>query len=77
MATVAIIIPTRYSSYGIINKLGRGVNNVSNTQQKKRLNIVVDAELHKQLKMKTVEQDKTIVEYVTEAIREKIERDNK
>ncbi len=44
--------------------------------KKKKLNISVDVELHKQLKIKTVEQDKTITEYVIEAITEKIRRDS-
>lgn len=43
---------------------------------KKKLNISVDVELHKQLKIKTVEQSTTITDYVIKAIQEKIERDN-
>ena len=46
------------------------------SDNKKKLNIAVSTELHKQLKIKTVEQDKTITEFVTEAIQEKIERDS-
>ncbi len=44
---------------------------------KKRLNIAVDSELHRQLKIAVAESGKTIVQYVNEAIQEKIERERK
>ena len=42
---------------------------------KKRINIAIEPELHKQLRVMTVEHDTTITDYVVEAIAEKLERD--
>ena len=44
---------------------------------KKRINIALNAELHKKVKLATVEQDMTITNYVVKAIEEKLERDEK
>ena len=41
----------------------------------KRLNVSVDDELHKQLKMAVAEQGSTIGQFVIEAITEKLEND--
>lgn len=43
----------------------------------KRLNVSVDDELHKQLKMAVAEQGSTIGQFVIEAITEKLENDRK
>ncbi len=43
----------------------------------KRLNVSVDDELHKQLKMAVAEQGSTIGQFVIEAITEKLENDKK
>ena len=42
---------------------------------KKRINIAIDPDLHKQLRVMTVENDTTITDYVVEAIAEKLERE--
>ena len=46
------------------------------TQQtdKKRLNIVLDADLHKKLKLTAVMEDCTVVDLVREAIKEKLDK---
>jgi predicted HicB family RNase H-like nuclease len=43
----------------------------------KRLNVVIDNELHKKLKMAAAEQETTIGAFVAEAIKEKLEKTNK
>lgn len=43
----------------------------------KRLNVAVEDELHKMLKVAVAEQTTTIAQYVNEAIAEKIENDKK
>ncbi len=43
----------------------------------KRLNVSVDDELHKQLKMAVAEKGSTIGQFVIEAITEKLENDKK
>ena len=43
----------------------------------KRLNVSVDDDLHKQLKMAVAENGTTIGQYVTDAIAEKLENDKK
>lgn len=40
----------------------------------KRLNIIIDSNLHRDLKVEVAKQGITIVQFVTEAIIEKIER---
>ena len=42
----------------------------------KRLNIPIEAELHKQLKVKVAEKGETVAQFVRDAIAEKIEREN-
>ena len=42
---------------------------------KKRINIAIDSELYKQLRIMTVECDTTITDYVVKAIAEKLQRD--
>ena len=46
-------------------------------EDKKRINIALNVELHKNVKLATVEQDMTITDYVVKAIEEKLERDEK
>lgn len=46
-------------------------------QGTKRMNIVVSDELHRLMKIEVAKQSTTIGKYVAEAIKEKIERDNK
>lgn len=43
----------------------------------KRLNVSVDDDMHRQLKMAVAENSTTIGQYVTEAIAEKLENDKK
>lgn len=43
----------------------------------KRLNVSIDDELHRLMKMAVVEQGTTIGQFVTDAIREKLESDKK
>lgn len=40
----------------------------------KRLNVSIDAELHKQLKLAVIEQETTIAKFVADAIKEKLEK---
>ena len=42
----------------------------------KRLNIPIDPELHRQIKVKVAEQGITVVQFVREAIAEKLEKEN-
>jgi predicted HicB family RNase H-like nuclease len=42
-----------------------------------RINIEVDGELHKKAKLNSLLQNKTLIEFIHEAIKEKIERDEK
>lgn len=44
---------------------------------KKRVNIVIDDELHRLLKIEVAKESTTIAKFVAEAIKEKIERSNK
>ena len=43
----------------------------------KRLNVVIDTDLHKKLKMAAAELETTIGAFVAEAIKEKLEKTNK
>ena len=43
----------------------------------KRVNVPIDEELHKQLKVSVAENSTTIGQYVIEALTEKMERDKK
>lgn len=42
----------------------------------KRLNVVISADLHKDLKVEVAKQGMTIGQFVADAIREKIEKEN-
>lgn len=42
--------------------------------EKKRLNIAIDAELHRQLKVAAAENGTTIVDLVSDSVREKLEQ---
>ena len=42
-----------------------------------RINIEVDDELHKKVKLNSLLQNKTLIEYINEAIKEKVEKDKK
>ena len=42
-----------------------------------RINIEVEAELHKKAKLNSLMQNKTLIEYINDAIREKVEKDSK
>lgn len=44
-------------------------------EDKKRINIALNIELHKKVKLATVEHDMTITDFVVEAIAEKLERE--
>lgn len=44
------------------------------TEDKKRLNIAIDAELHRQLKIAAAQQGITIVQMVSEGIKDKIKK---
>ena len=43
-------------------------------EDKKRINIALNVELHKKVKLATVEQDITITDFVVKAIEEKLEK---
>lgn len=45
-------------------------------EKKKRLNVQVSDELHTELKIASARKGKTITDYVTDAIKEKIDKDN-
>ena len=40
-----------------------------------RINIEVETELHKKAKLNSVLQNKTLIQYINEAIQEKVDRD--
>jgi len=40
-----------------------------------RINIEVETELHKKTKLNSILQDKTLIQYINEAIQEKVDRD--
>ena len=40
-----------------------------------RINIEVETELHKKTKLNSILQDKTLIQYINEAIQEKADRD--
>lgn len=65
---IVIILSTRYW----VHLLCRRCYFVAD---KKRINIAIDPELHKQLKVMTVEKDTNITEYVVEAIKNQIDKD--
>lgn len=50
---------------------------MAKTDDTKRLNVVIDTELHKKLKMAAAELETTIGAFVAEAIKEKLEKTNK
>lgn len=45
-------------------------------EEMKRLNVPIEADLHKQLKVKVAEKGETVAQFVREAIAEKLEREN-
>ena len=65
-------LSTRYCSLVIVFAQKESLNMADN--EKKRLNIAIDAELHRQLKMTAAENGTTIVELVSDSIREKLEK---
>ncbi len=40
-----------------------------------RVNVEIDEEVHKKAKLNCVLQDKTLIQYINEALKEKLERD--
>lgn len=42
-----------------------------------RINIEIDNELHKKAKLNALLQNKTLIEYIHEALREKVKKDGK
>lgn len=42
-----------------------------------RVNIEVDDELHKKAKLYSVMRNKTLIDYINEAVKEKVEKDEK
>jgi predicted HicB family RNase H-like nuclease len=45
-------------------------------EEMKRLNIPIEADLHKQIKVRVAEQGITVAQFVREAISEKLEKEN-
>lgn len=45
-------------------------------EETKRLNIPIEAELHRQIKVKVAEQGITVAQFVREALAEKLEKEN-
>ena len=45
-------------------------------EEMKRLNIPIEVDLHRQIKVKVAEQGITVAQFVREAIAEKLEREN-
>ncbi len=43
----------------------------------KRLNVPIDADLHRQIKVKVAENGITVAQFVRDALTEKLERENK
>jgi predicted HicB family RNase H-like nuclease len=46
-------------------------------ENKKRLNIAIEEELHRQLKVAAAQEGVTLVQFVSESIKEKIEKQSK
>ena len=46
-------------------------------QEVKRLNIPIESEIHKRIKVASAEQSKTVAQFVREAVLEKLERNKK
>ena len=42
-----------------------------------RINIEIDSELHKKSKLNAILQNKTLIEYIHEALEEKVKKDGK
>lgn len=40
-----------------------------------RINIEVETELHKKAKLNSILQNKTLIQYINEAVKEKVDRD--
>jgi predicted HicB family RNase H-like nuclease len=57
-----------------MKEYAKGVTAMS--EGKSRLNVMIDSELHKELKMLAVKNGTTIVELVTNAVKEYLEKNN-
>jgi len=42
-----------------------------------RINIEIDDEVHKKAKLNSISQNKTLIQYINEAVKEKVEKDLK
>ena len=49
---------------------------IQQMEEMKRLNIPIEADLHRQIKVKVAEQGITVAQFVREAIAEKLEKEN-
>ena len=49
---------------------------IQRMEEMKRLNIPIEADLHRQIKVKVAEQGITVAQFVREAIAEKLEKEN-
>ena len=59
-----------------INRMQVYSKEMRRMEETKRLNIPIEVNLHRQLKIKAAEQGITVAQFVREAIAEKIEKEN-
>jgi len=50
---------------------------IQRMEDMKRLNIPIEADIHRQIKVKAAEEGITVAQFVREALAEKLERENK
>lgn len=60
----------------VVERLQVYSREIQRMEDMKRLNVPIEADLHKQLKVKVAEKGETVAQFVREAIAEKLEREN-
>lgn len=60
----------------VVERLQVYSREIQRMEEMKRLNVPIEADLHKQLKVKVAEKGETVAQFVREAIAEKLEREN-
>ena len=60
----------------VVERLQVYSREIQRMEEMKRLNVPIEADLHKQLKVKVAEKGETVAQFVREAIAEKLEMEN-
>ena len=60
----------------VVKRLQVYSREIQRMEDMKRLNVPIEADLHKQLKVKVAEKGETVAQFVREAIAEKLDREN-